>query len=646
MADRAPPPVVRLLPRDGARLPTLFKRGAHAPYAIRWFGSTALLGHVRHLVAAAVASESVDTRDWMRAQEPHELLHAAATVLGATGQGSSLTERLGRAVWIDFVADTGDDRDLSLAVARMVFSDFEVPGSAESGEARTLPRGDVLLFGGDTAYPVATANEIHRRITVPWNGVLHTFGAVQRRRVLLGVPGNHDWYDGLDGFARLFRKSPLGTRHEGTAAFDEAEGPRDTTSREPSLRKGRKRGLLARQLHLDELGGSLGLAADAAKAVGALALGVKVARRKRLHLRGYDAVQESSYWALPLAPGIEAWGVDRQLRTVDFRQRTFFRRRANREAGRGVLFCSADPAVAFGERNEPGATALAHCGLALGDDPLLFIAGDMHHYERCTFGPSTHVVAGGGGAFLHGTRIGPYPRWQPDLAYPDGATSRRLVVQMPLQLLLGQAGFLPHMTFAGVAFLEIMALLRSPLWASAVTVFLTAVMVTCFYLNAGHGRAHPRRVAAVALPFGLGLGIAPVLASTELVSRLPVFASVPLLVLAYACLGAFGFGLFLMTLAITGLEHQQAFAALGHPGFKHFVRLCVHPDGHIEGWTIGKDDPLAEGPPVLVDHFVWVPGAEGAAGGGDESYESYGSEAAEAADVAEEAQEDPGHRSR
>jgi hypothetical protein len=25
-------------------------------------------------------------------------------------------------------------------------------------------------------------------------------------RVLLGIPGNHDWYDGLDGFQRLFRR--------------------------------------------------------------------------------------------------------------------------------------------------------------------------------------------------------------------------------------------------------------------------------------------------------------------------------------------------------------------------------------------------------------------------------------------------------
>jgi hypothetical protein len=58
-------------------------------------------------------------------------------------------------------------------------------------------------------------------------------------------------------------------------------------------------------------------------------------------------------------------------------------------------------------------------------------------------------------------------------------------------------------------------------------------------------------------------------------------------------------------MALLGYEHQQAFTILGHPGFKHFVRLCVHPSGRVEGWTIGKDDALAPGAPALIDHFAW-----------------------------------------
>jgi hypothetical protein len=60
-----------------------------------------------------------------------------------------------------------------------------------------------------------------------------------------------------------------------------------------------------------------------------------------------------------------------------------------------------------------------------------------------------------------------------------------------------------------------------------------------------------------------------------------------------------------MILALTGLEHEEGFAALGHPGFRHFVRIRIDPSGGLEAWVIGKDDPLAPGPPVLIDHFTW-----------------------------------------
>ena len=63
--------------------------------------------------------------------------------------------------------------------------------------------------------------------------------------------------------------------------------------------------------------------------------------------------------------------------------------------------------------------------------------------------------------------------------------------------------------------------------------------------------------------------------------------------------------IYLTLLMLLGLEHQQAFTVLGHPGYKHFVRLCVHPNGRVEAWTIGKDDVFAEGEPLLVDRFDW-----------------------------------------
>ena len=63
------------LERRGDRAaPRVFREGARAPYAIRWYGATSLWGHFRNLVSSAIASESVDSRDWMRPLSAEEML--------------------------------------------------------------------------------------------------------------------------------------------------------------------------------------------------------------------------------------------------------------------------------------------------------------------------------------------------------------------------------------------------------------------------------------------------------------------------------------------------------------------------------------------------------------------------------------------
>lgn len=200
---------------------------------------------------------------------------------------------------IDFLADTGDDAGVSQAVARLFAASYEVPNPDAPGETLIAPRGDIYLSGGDTAYPVAATQEIHDRLIVPFNRVL-----VERRdgaeRVLIGIPGNHDWYGGLDGFGRMFRRR-LGEAQEGDR---------------PSLVPDRRR--------------QIGHVVEWAEKFVA---GKSVSQRKALVLDGYVPVQDASYFALPLSPGITLFAADRQLRTVDYRQRTYFAevRRAHEE---------------------------------------------------------------------------------------------------------------------------------------------------------------------------------------------------------------------------------------------------------------------------------------------------------------------------
>lgn len=592
---------IRLEPRGERPEPLVFRQGAHPPFGIRWYGVTSLFGHLRNFTARAIATESVDSRDWMRPNPPAELLGASLGVLGVRAKESeTLVEALGRPVWIDFVADTGDDRDVSAAVGSMLASSYDVDDG--TGGRLLLPRGDVLLFGGDISYPVATAEEIFKRLVLPWNEQLRKALASSRKRVVLGVPGNHDWYDGLDGFGRLFRRSI----DEPFRADDKDTTPR--LGKQLRKRTGRKVGLVARQLHLDEVGSAYGLLVGFLRSVRAFFKGVGIKRRRRLVLRGYIPVQEASYFALPLAPGLDMFGADRQLGRVDFRQRSYFSKWRKQHPDRAILFVAGDPALAYGVRNDPGWRMLGACKLSLERDRVFYIAGDFHHYERRSMGKSMHVIAGGGGAFLHGTRIGPYPKetGAPDAAYPTGAASRRLAAQVPLKLAVGRAGWLVHVALALLASMELGAARQgtTALFMTSGALSMGLMLALYFVAHEGHGK---RTIAMLAAPFGLALGVLP-MALRLSVAQLPAMATDPAVIVASAFGGSLIFGVYLMLLAMLGLEHQQAFTVLGHPGFKHFVRLCVHLDGRVEGWTIGKDDMLADSAPVLVDRFEWRPG--------------------------------------
>ncbi len=590
---------MQLRRRGDAPAPVVFHRGAHAPYAVRWFGVTSLAGHARNFAASAIAAESIDSRDWMRPASMDELLSAFVRVLGGDSSRRTLAEAVGRPVWIDFVADTGDDRDVSQAVARMLFATYSV--EEEGGnDARLLPRGDVLVFGGDTAYPVATGEEIARRLVAPWNEVLREqVRSDDPPRVLIGIAGNHDWYDGLDGFGRLFRRKPTEGAHQEEAA-----------TRAAPVRSGpnrpRRAGIVARQLHLDEVGGMVAMLASLWGSVRALWSGTKIGRPRRLALIGYEPVQDASYWALRLAPGLELWGVDRQLGRLDFRQRLFFAERRRSAPNGGILFVAPDPAIAFGERNEPGERMLAACRLSLERDHLFYLTGDMHHYERrLASETSVHVIAGGGGAFLHGTRMSPSPSGAAACAWPSAQASHRLVAQVPLKLMVGSAGFVLHIAFALMASVELGASSRSTSALVVSACAVAAALVAALYANIGHNRAHPRRIAAVAVPFGAALGLLPMLLRLALPRIVPTLAGNMGVLVVSAFLGPLGIGLFLATIAVLGLDHQQAFSVLSHPGFKHFLRMRLQADGRIDVWVIGKDDPLGAGSPTLIDTFTW-----------------------------------------
>jgi hypothetical protein len=70
-------------------------------------------------------------------------------------------------------------------------------------EGEKLPRGTILLLGGDEVYPTADPVAYEDRFIGPFAAALPETDAVAKPH-MYALPGNHDWYDGLVSFLRVF----------------------------------------------------------------------------------------------------------------------------------------------------------------------------------------------------------------------------------------------------------------------------------------------------------------------------------------------------------------------------------------------------------------------------------------------------------
>ena len=250
--------------------------------------------------------------------------------------------------WFDFMADTGDGWDSTYAVARLLAAQHINP----SGCNENLPRGRVLIMGGDEVYPTPSAEDYKQKLENPF------FEAYRKNPWpdteapdLYAIPGNHDWYDGLSAFLNLF----CWRQRDGVWSFARPGGP---------------------------IGG----------------------RRTR---------QTRSYFALKLPQNWWLWALDIQLSDyIDQQQVNFFDHVARNWMGdnSNLIICTGQPDWAYVDTEDPERTfdhfsymeSLARKAKK-GHRVRLVLTGDSHHYSRYTEGDRNYITAGGGGAFLHPT---------------------------------------------------------------------------------------------------------------------------------------------------------------------------------------------------------------------------------------------------
>jgi len=433
---------------------------------VNWLLGRQLMGSIKGILLYAAYGTKLDPRDWMQASVfpdarrlrslqlwQHE--HEAAAHTQAEGSPVNVIDAeafwtLRKEFWFDYLADAGDGTKAMYSLAYLCLSDLWVkpPGDQlpPGGDARKvkvrdnidgfkmeLPRGEFLFIGGDTAYHAADYMTLATRIQQPFawafeDLVFHgRISPDQAPRPLFGIPGNHDYYDQLDGFRRQFRHPIRPEPVPGAANLDTAQ---------------------------------LGVA-------------------------GFRRAQEASYVAVQLPFGWWLWGLDTEVGQLDGRQGRFFREfGGKKEDGTDdivpppkLIIATCSPTTFHGKiaekKDYKAADAIAQLGLkqpflpdgekrtdgtydlsTTGDVKIepgecrLELSGDVHQYARYWGPKSPHnppsrarakaeaktaesyasIVSGLGGAFHHPSTT--YnDEVQEQVLYPSEIISRTAVAQ-------------------------------------------------------------------------------------------------------------------------------------------------------------------------------------------------------------------------
>jgi hypothetical protein len=538
--------------------------------------------------------------------------------------------------WFDYLADSGDGWNPTYAMARLAAED----ALTDAG----LPRGRLLILGGDQVYPTASREEYRDRFIGPFDqAALDDEGnprwSRERRPHLYAIPGNHDWYDGLNSFFGLFCRRRIAR---------------------PGVDLG-----VTRQ-------------------------GKVIGERQTQQTRSYFAIELTHNWWV--------WGTDCQLEGyIDQPQIDYFQHAAARwmKPGARVILCVADPAWAYVDPKDPDKkfesfsylerlAGLARmpadrddreegwpaAGEPMGHQLKLVLTGDSHHYCRWLEDGRNYLVCGGGGAFLHPThhlkdkafsyrfprpgieaRTGAFPREfkiakaadGTEALFPNRKDSKRLCwgnlkfawmnksFLVVLFCVYGVFNWILDFN-AGLAVGETLAeAMRQGGWWDAIWTYWTVLVPTSPWsalLVAASGFAY-RQFAdspdSAGLRWAMGLGHALLQAAAVTLTtiavlrltggliadaRLDSILSVLAATFASAIVSGTAFGLYLFVcIRFLGRHPNEGFSSMAIEHFKSFLRLRIGKDGGLTVFPIGlrtvpRDDGREVANPKLDEHLI------------------------------------------
>ncbi|MEO3869152.1 metallophosphoesterase [Nonomuraea sp. B12E4] len=228
-----------------------------------------------------------------------------------------------------------------------------VPGMLKVGEGTSF-----AVIASDVIYPTGSGNEYGDKFFRPYKDY---------DAPIYAIPGNHDWYDGLGGFMRVFCDAP---------------------PLKPKPDRG-LRGLLWRKPEtIDE---------------------ARLAEARELRSRpSQQAAQPGPYWVIE-SDHLLLVGVDTGIRNVIDRGQAEWLRRVSRDPRPKVLLTGKP--IYTGNAYKPSPLEGGGTIDDIVRDPehryVAAIGGDVHNYQRYPVQVGDrviqYVVSGGAGAFMHAT---------------------------------------------------------------------------------------------------------------------------------------------------------------------------------------------------------------------------------------------------
>ena len=161
---------------------------------VGWYDPRVLAHSAYQVAIANVFGRHSDTRlIEALASQPQNEFDYSATPGAAAGD-----------FWFDYAADIGDGWNSTFAIADAIAQPtLDLPSGDTIEQTHA---GRLLVFGGDEVYPYPSRAEYAVRTETPYKMAF----AGRAHPDVFAIPGNHDWYDSLVAFSRVFCRPERG----------------------------------------------------------------------------------------------------------------------------------------------------------------------------------------------------------------------------------------------------------------------------------------------------------------------------------------------------------------------------------------------------------------------------------------------------